>query len=792
MAPLSERAAGKWQLPAFAVALVLLILVGLQIKSPDRKFTIEEHLSALDRLNELGLFKPAIDQGERLLLWPDLDEQSRAALSLTLARAHHGRWAAAAAADKISAEDVIFAYDRAQHAHAELAARDERNIAGAYEHLRRFELAAKHHALAAELAPPPALADRARVIQLSTYPLQRPQAEIDRLLDEFIEDAADQPEQMLWALAHRIESMSASEDAEGAGALLERFRDRFADDALQAEFAYLLAVSHRGAGRYDDAERVLRELLNRLGLSDPVYPKAGWLLGSVVMFDGRAQRPEEAIAIFRDVIASRSDRVYAAASRVAMAEALAGLQRYEEAIEAYREAVEGLPRLPYDRHVNRDTVRMSLSLTADGARDAGLLPVALTCEALALGLVDEQDTNAHVGHVKRLADLQIARARELMASQAAEGVDSPVRTVADEAALADARALLIKAGEHYVRLAWLNTLNEQRASEQMWMAASLFDEAGDHDRAIGLLRRFVAERSDAEIIPRVLLRLGRSLQAEGRYAEAVEAYQRNISTHPRSPFANAAFIPLAECLMALGRDHEASAEQALRRIIDDSIIFTPAAPEYRDAMFLLADLISRQGRHEEAIATLDEFLQRYPDDTRRPRALFLLAHAYFKSAQDIQSDLLKPEFGGERKRLEAERRERLGQAATSFNEAIARLEAKGESALDDLERTYLQDARLYEAACLFEQGAFREALALYERAAWRYKESPASLGAYVQVINCDLFLGRHTEAETALRRAQFLVDSIAEEQFAAVGGLESREEWRRYFDWVAQTLREEQ
>jgi tetratricopeptide (TPR) repeat protein len=199
-------------------------------------------------------------------------------------------------------------------------------------------------------------------------------------------------------------------------------------------------------------------------------------------------------------------------------------------------------------------------------------------------------------------------------------------------------------------------------------------------------------------------------------------------------------------------------------------------------------LFSRQERHEQAISTLDEILKRYPEDPRRIRALFLLAHAQFKSALAIKAELLEPEFAGESKRLDIERRNRLRRGAELFGEVIADLERRDPQTRAALEQVYLQDARLYEAACLYELDRYQAALERYERAAWLYKDSPAALGAYVQVINCDLALGRREEAQTALRRARYLVDSIPDERFAEAGQFESRDEWRRYFDWVEESL----
>jgi len=789
-----ERIAGKWQIPAFIAALGLLVAVAVQIRSPERKLPVEEHIALVQQLNSLALYDSAIARCERVLAWKDLGGKERCSLLVEAARAHFGHWKAVGevGGDAVGdAEDAVAAYDRALQQGAKLSGRDYRNMAQAFERLKRFELAVKYYGLAAERSPvEAALLDRQRMIELCEYPLRRPREEIDAMLDEFIASAGNAPNELLWALVRRIESLAMEGEHARAGELLEANEARFVGEAQEADFAFLRALSLRGAGDYDEAERVLRDLLNHVSAGAKVYPKAGWLLGNVVMFDGELQRPEEAIAIFRNVIAARVDRVYEAASRLSMASALCALQRFEEAVAEFRKVCEALVRIPYNRLVNPDTVRATLALAADQARNAGLLPVAIDCEGMALGLVEESDTEAMNLHLTRLADAQVALGRELLAAGQAPAADEDA--AATRAGLvADGRKLLVEAGENQVRRAWLNTLNEPRSSAAMWTAAGLFDEAKDHGRAISVLQRFIAERPDAEIIPQALLRLGRLLAEQGRYQEAIDAFQRNISSYPRSPFANAALIPLAECFLALGPEHEQSAELALRRIIDDSMIFTPEAPEYRDAMFLLADLLGQQGRPEEVIATLDEVLQRYPRDPRRPRAMFQMALAYFKSAQSIKDELLRPEFGGERKRLESERGQRLARAAEVFGELVALLEGRAEGALGDLEKLYLQDARLYEAACRFEQGDYAAALPLYERAAWLYKESPAALGAYVQVINCDLLLDRRDEAATALRRAQFLVEDIRDEHFAALGGLEKREEWRRYFDWVEETLIED-
>jgi len=285
------------------------------------------------------------------------------------------------------------------------------------------------------------------------------------------------------------------------------------------------------------------------------------------------------------------------------------------------------------------------------------------------------------------------------------------------------------------------------------------------------------------------LRLGGALQAAGRFEEAVEIYQRNCSQFPRSPHAAASLIPLAECFIARGNEYSSQAEQALLTIIEDSAIFTPQAVEYRDAMFLLGKLRCHDRRFEQAIPILSEAIQNYPDDPRVLQARFLLADAYQQSALDIRNhELPNPERVGATEHLRAEVTRRLGEAAQRFHAMVALIEERGETGLSDLEQVYLRDARLYEADCLFALGRHAEALSLYERAAWIYKDSPVALGAYVQIINCYVLLSREAEALRALRRAQYLAGTIPDEAFESVSAFESRESWQRYFDWVSEIL----
>ncbi len=783
-----QRVAGKWQIPALILSVLLLATAVAHVKSPQRKISVAQHIETIEKLIHGGMYVPAIDRTEMLLGWKDVSPADRARLRLLRARAESGEMARIDDRSKAAAGSIIDFYDKAQSEGALLTAPDHARIAASYEALGQYRVAVRQYELAQKAAEPPALSYRRRVIELSEYPLREPPETIDGLVESYIADAKDDPRELIWALAKRVETVATEDGWSAAADFLAQYEDQFESGPLAEEYSYLTALALWGSERYDLAERELRELLNGVAVSDPVYSRAGWLLGKVVMYDGRAQRPEEALAIFRDVIASRVDPVYIVASRIGMGEALTYLQRYDESLGAYKQAIDDLQSVRPNEHANPEVIRTSLTVAADRCRHEDLTDTALEYMRLATSLVADENVDLLTQYLQRLGDLQAAVARECV--KKADALEKEDETQRSEL-LVRARSLFDEAGETLARIARINTLNESLSADAMWAAAGLFDEGGDYERTIEVLQAFVRDRPDADVIPRLLLRLGQSLQALGRYEEAIDAYQRNYARYPRSPQANASLIPLAECYMALGGDSENLAERALLEVVQDSEIFTPEAPEYRDAMFLLGDLHHRRGEYEKAIPILDEALEKYSDDRRVPKAMFLAADAYRQSAMAIKDELLQPEFVGERKRMRAERINRLHEAADRFLALVKLLESRDKATLSEANRMYLQDARLYEAACLFELDQYTEALALYERAAWIYKDSPVALGAYVQVINCLVFLGREDDARAALRRAQYLVDRMPAEAFTSGGRFDSRANWKRYFDWVGEILVEQ-
>jgi tetratricopeptide (TPR) repeat protein len=257
---------------------------------------------------------------------------------------------------------------------------------------------------------------------------------------------------------------------------------------------------------------------------------------------------------------------------------------------------------------------------ADKQRQAGRLEEAVRYAGLAVALVDRRSVEQATLFMQQLAQLQSLLAAQL---DEASKVDHEVAGRPIEASTAQARAGYAEAAATYLDLAHLNALNERRSSESSWQAAELYARAGERERAVNLFRAFSIERPEDPLVPRALLRIGQLRQASGQLASAVDAYQTCARRFPRTLDGARALVPLAQCYLGMGPEYEDLAEKTLRVVLEDSEVFTPQAPEFAGALFLLGTVLNTRGDFERAIATLEEALERYPDDPRVWQGRFL-------------------------------------------------------------------------------------------------------------------------------------------------------------------------
>ncbi len=800
---LRERWTGKWQIPLLLVALVAFLSAVLTYRSPASKIPFEQVRDQLPKLIDRGLYTAAIESASVLLQLPDRTPRELAPVHVAIGRARVLRAEENDVALPAIGRRVIDSYDRVVEAGFELSAEDYLYLGKANEWAGHFEPAVRNYERYLGLSPDLHLELRRRVVDLAIARLDVDLVVLESEIDAVLSEASDRPDLLAWAAEHKVSILCDGGRCSESLELLDAVERRLDKNARSEEFAYLRAYADYRLGRHDQAERRLRLLRDGLTLRGELYAKSGWLLGRVVLRDGGPQRPLEAMAIFEDVMATNAAPLYAAAAELGLAEAHVMLQRYDEALGHYNDALQSLDRLPSGRVLDRRAVELSLTLASERMKQEGRLWRALQFAEQAASVGGKDNLTRRLYLLERVAELQTALAYRMRDAADALRDEKPSdfesvgeqlgpefsKSISDPQAtagrlLARACRLLLQSGGMYDRMASMTAMDDERSSTYAWEAAMRTHESGDHHATIDAMRRFIEQRRDSSMVPRALRLLGQAQQALGRYAEAIETYQENHRRFPRTPDAGMSLIPMAQCYVAQGRKYAPQAEKTLRFILDNSDVFTPAAPEYADALFLLGELLNRSGQYQRAIPVLEEAMSRYPNDPRGARARFLLGDCYLQSGLALEENIEQAQFAGERERLATERRRRLSRAAELFGDMVVRYEARDSEGLNALDRVYLRHARLYQADCLFELGHYQRSLELYEQAAWIYRDTSTALAAYVQIINCHAFTGSADEASAALRRALYLVRTLPDQAFVNGVAIETRQEWRRYFEWV--------
>jgi len=781
---LRERAGKLWQVPTLLLSGALLIHAVAQLRPSPTSMPLDEVAELMKGYVDGGLYEPPIEIGWRVLDREDEEdtEAGRAAVRVQLARAMYGSVQGAAGSSSRMGAWIVEQYGLAQQSGIRLSAGDWERLGRALEWTQRYGDAVDAYTEAVALSEGPELELRRHTYLLLRDRLGASDDTLNALADAMLESAGGRLELRLWLLREKLHLLAGLGRLPKATTLLLRSRDKFEHTPLFASFRYLQALLHFKTGAYDEAEALLRAIRNVASVDDELHAKTGWLLGRVVMHDGAPQRPMEALSFFEDVIRNHGRNPWVTASRVGSGEALAYMRRHREAINEFRNAIEEMSELEPNRLVGADIVRVSLIVLAEAMHHAGDLESAVEYSRLASTLIDWSKKHQVTATLQQLAQLRSQFAQELE-DETATAVDSPTLRSPSEAARRQYRL----AAEAYLDLARLSAVNDDRTARDSWQAAAYFARAGDRARAIELFKAFAKERPQHPLVARALLRVGQLEQEARRLTKAVAAYRDCYRRFPRTLDGARALVPLAQCYLGLGPDRLEMAQKTLEVVLHESELFTPAAPEFAEALFLLGDVESRRGEHEKSIALLEEALQRYPDDPRAIRARFLLAEAYRQSGLALKAELGDVQLPGEIEQMRLQALERFDEAARLFRGVASALDAKPRHELDRLERVYRRHAHLYEADCYFEMRRYADALDLYEAAAGLFKDRPSGLAAYVQIINCHVFLGQPAQARAALGRAQVLVSDMPQAAFDDSVSPEGRKDWRRYFDWLRQS-----
>lgn len=623
------------------------------------------------------------------------------------------------------------------------------------------------------------------------------------MLSSMLSDATLPPEDRSWATARQAEAMLAAGYAEDVIARLLRTLPRLAgtEGREVAELHLLLGRAYMQTGESEEASRSLSRAGQLLSSGDGLR---GELLAMEAEIDAREGRTQDAREKYVEIIENFSGSRTFMRAMLGLGESEALLGKFDESLGAYRALVGAIHAGERSGLVSTADVIESLLrqhrvlMAGTPARGGDPDPrSALAFASLAESLAPEGRAPSEV--YRAMAAAHRAIAAELLPARS-ESPDPAMEIASMEPGVREeARSHLRQAGM-YANL-YASSVSDDAVSyaNAIWDAADAYDIAGDRDEAVASLLEFTESFPSDGRHAEARFRLGTAYQTRGEYERGAEVFRAIISDRSLrdvgvrvGPYADASYVPLAQCLLLDGKDENDDEAEALLVSVVDGAISGTRASVYRDALVELAWVYERSGRWPRAIERYSEAIERYPEDARAGLWRFRLGDSARRDAERIRTVLRGAMPDGDRVELEATLRERLVLAIDQYERAAALIEKKEPRRRRAIESLYLRNALFYLGDCAYDLGQFDEAIRRYEGARERYPNDPASLVAMVQIVNAYVERGDWERARTANLRARRFYESLPESVWDDPNLPMTKKDWERWLEASARLYALEQ
>jgi len=567
--------------------------------------------------------------------------------------------------------------------------------------------------------------------------------------------------------------------------------------------AVLRAQTCMAEGRYRDALRILKPIADDEGLDRTFPAQASYLTGLCwekldQLEPEKQDQLENAITSYERTV-ERFERSHEAlAARMGAADGLRKLGRNQEALEKYAEVLRTIRRPKSFR--NR---WMSLKKVRELILDAWNGWVENDFYSEAIALAESMSPVVPSDQAHELA----ARANQRWAEHLeAEVARLPFDRQSERQE--EVKLRWKRSGQSYARLAETRKASSAY-SNALWTSAEDYLKGHDFLSAIEQLTEFI-NLQNTTLLPTAFVRRGQALMDLNRMDAALRDFQETVSSHPTDPAAFQARYLIGQCRFE--RSELDLAEKAWRKILESADL-SPTALEWRKSLFSLgrllyysADLAQRNGkpagvpnskgdpqdrvavvhaRFEEAVARLEEYLDRYPASPDVAEARFLLAKSLQRSADLPQEKLKTAETDNARAEFRRQVQENLERAVREFQQLQTELRVQQTAGkLDDLGQAMLRNSYLELAQSYFALGRYDEAILAYTSSAGNYQQESGSLTAYIQIANCYDRLKKPSEALSTLAQAQLILNKLPEGAFPQSNGAMTRDDWQRWITWA--------
>ncbi len=377
--------------------------------------------------------------------------------------------------------------------------------------------------------------------------------------------------------------------------------------------------------------------------------------------------------------------------------------------------------------------------------------------------------------VQVLAETYRTRAIKVLADAA--GLREPETTEA----IHRGRALWRKAGRSYEELATANFTSREYADD-LWQAAEAYLQGHDFKRAAATFEDYLKHELRRRR-PRALAGLAEARLAlndlDGTLAacdECNEFYPQDSATyHTR----------LLAAQTNLERGELATAESLLRKNLTSDLL-TPESREWRDSLFTLGKVLHADGRCDEAIQRLQEYVTRYPDTPHAVEGRYLIAEAYREAAKVPQQKLETDTIETARVTHQKQKNQYLAGAIENYEQVQTVLNHRQEQRELSLpEKSILRNSYFALGSAQFDLGRYEDAIQTYSAASNRYQHDPEVLEAFVQMASCHRRLNRPLEARGTLQQAKVVLERLPQD--AAFTSLTNfnRREWTELLEWLS-------
>jgi TolA-binding protein len=294
----------------------------------------------------------------------------------------------------------------------------------------------------------------------------------------------------------------------------------------------------------------------------------------------------------------------------------------------------------------------------------------------------------------------------------------------------------------------------------VWNAADAYRAGHNYRGAVKMLEEYLRYELRKRR-PLALLYLGEAHLALENFDRALEAFTECVTAYPADEAVYRARLLAAKARFQKGESKEA--EALLRENLEDGGL-TPKSIEWRESLFAMGALFQAEGRDDEAIVRLEEFVERYPDADQLIDARYLIGEAYRRSArgprEKLESDTIETSRIAHNKQMQAF----LSAATAQYEQVQALLTRRQEqSELDPAEQAILRNCYFARGAALYDMGRYEDAIRAYSAATNRYQHEPEVLEALLEIAACYRRLGKPDEAHGTLEQAKVMLARIGRE-----------------------------